>query len=78
MTPKKRVNRDKPDFTTKQRMFGLLTIDEGPPLSRNAVPAFPQLLLVWAEQVLGALVVNIEALKILAKDRQNQICSQKN
>ena len=33
LTPKKCVNRDKTDFTTKQRMFGLLTIDEGPSLS---------------------------------------------
>ena len=46
LTPKKRVNRDKPDFATKQRMFGLLTIDEGPPLSMTAGPAVPQLLLV--------------------------------
>ena len=33
LTPKKRVNCDKTDLATKQRMFGLLTIDEGPPLS---------------------------------------------
>ena len=46
LTPKKRVNRDKPDFATKQRMFGLLTIDKGPPLSMTAGPAVPQLLLV--------------------------------
>ena len=36
LTPKKRVNRDKPDFATKKRMFGLLTIDEGAPLSMTA------------------------------------------
>ena len=28
-----RVNRDKKGFATKQRMFGLLIIDEGPSLS---------------------------------------------
>ena len=31
--PKERVNRDKKGFATKQRMFGLLIIDEGPSLS---------------------------------------------
>ena len=30
---KQRVNRDKKGFATKQRMFGLLIIDEGPLLS---------------------------------------------
>ena len=47
LTPKKRVNRDKPDFATKQRMFGLLAIDGGPLLSMTAGPAVPQLLPVW-------------------------------
>ena len=46
LTPKKRVNRDKPDFATKQRMFGLLTTDESLPLSRTAGSGVPQLLLV--------------------------------
>ena len=32
-TPKKCVNCDKTDFATKQLMFGLLTIYEGPSLS---------------------------------------------
>ena len=41
-----RVNRDKPDFATKQRMFGLLAIDGGPLLPMTAGPAVPQLLLV--------------------------------
>ena len=31
--PKKCVNCDKTNFATKQCMFGLLTIDEGPSLS---------------------------------------------
>ena len=30
---KQRVNRDKKGFATKQRMFGLMIIDEGPSLS---------------------------------------------
>ena len=31
-----RVTRDKTDFATKQRMFGLLIIDEGPSLSMTS------------------------------------------
>ena len=42
MTPKKRVNRDKLDFTTKQRMFALLTIDGGPPLSYSPSLKIPK------------------------------------
>ena len=36
----------KPDFATKQRMFGLLTIDEGPPLSMTVGRAVAQHLVV--------------------------------
>ena len=34
------VNRDKKGFATKQRMFGLLIIDEGPSLSMTDGRAF--------------------------------------
>ena len=51
LTPKKRINHDKPDFATKQRMLGLLNIDEDPPLSMTAGPAVLQLLLVCVSRV---------------------------
>ena len=57
LTPKKHLNREEPDFATKQRMFGLLTIDEGPPLSMTAGRAVAQLLLVWAHLALTALKI---------------------
>ena len=51
---KQRVNRDKKGFATKQRMFGLLIIDESPLLSMTdgrAVAHF-KLVCVLVEQML--------------------------
>ena len=44
---KQRVNRDKKGFATKQRMFGLLIIDEGPSLSMTDGRAVAHFKLVW-------------------------------
>ena len=46
LIPKKRVNCNVLDFATKQRIFGLLNIDEDPSLSMTAGRAVTQLLLV--------------------------------
>ena len=60
-TPKECVNRDKKGFATKQRMFGLLIIDEGPSLSMTAGRAVAHFKLVWSQGYIstasGALVV---------------------
>ena len=46
---KQRVNRDKKGFATKQRMFGLLIIDEGPSLSMTGGRTVAHFKLVWQQ-----------------------------
>ena len=65
LTPKKRVNRDKPDFATKQRMFGLLAIDGGPPLSMTAGPATSAGLFFYYSNCPALMLENCPLIKYL-------------
>ena len=56
---KQRVNRDKKGFATKQRMFGLLIIDEGPLLSMTDGRAVAHFKLVWqSKKFVGSMIWN--------------------